>query len=100
MSHTELNRLNQELLISQKVGESIDTINLIDIIKGNDLDNYLIDTNGDTINSKTFDQKVILLDFWFLACKPCIVELPGLDLLIKKINSDKFRFRSSKKFSK
>jgi hypothetical protein len=31
-----------------------------------------------------------MLDFWYLACPPCIVELPGLAHLEKKLASDDF----------
>jgi len=90
ISETEFTSFNKEFLIVLENDNSKDTINLIDIIKGKNYQNHLIDINGDTINSQTFGDKVILLDFWFLTCKPCIVELPGLDLLAKKVKSDKF----------
>jgi len=86
----KLQEYNKQLLITQKTAKSVDTTNLIDIISGDDKEAFMIDLNGDTLNHKSFDQKVILLDFWYLACKPCIVEMPGLDLLAKKVNSPDF----------
>jgi len=49
-----------------------------------------INQNGDTINYSSFKDKVVLVNFWFLACPPCIVELSGLELLNKKVRSDDF----------
>lgn len=68
----------------------LDTINLSNIIKGLDRKSSFLDQHGETINYLTFQDKVVLIDFWFLNCKPCIVELPGLELLNKKIRSDDF----------
>lgn len=68
----------------------VDTFNLVDIIRGADQDRILYDQNGIPINYDSLANKVILLDFWFLACPPCIVELPGLELLDKKVASTDF----------
>ena len=90
-SFIEIDHQNEELLISKMndVGK-LDTIDLFKVIRGIDKTTYFIDQNKDTVNHETFKQSVNLLDFWFLNCKPCIVELPGLDLLNKKINSKSF----------
>jgi len=85
------NTLNQEILIGKLNGNgTLDTINLTQIINGIDTVNSFVDQNGNTINYRSFKDKVILLDFWFLACPPCIVELPGLELMKKKIPSNEF----------
>ena len=62
-------------------GEKMDTIFLRDIIEGKDKKSFLIDQRGDTIHYKTFKNKVVLLDFWFLNCKPCIAEFAGFDII-------------------
>lgn len=58
-----------------------DTIILSDIVKGLDQHSFFIDHRGDTVDYRTFENKVILLDFWFLACLPCIRDLPRLSVL-------------------
>ncbi len=90
VSEYELEKLNNKLLVKHQTNNATDTINLIDLIKGKDQKSFFIDINGDTINNESFKEKVVLLDFWFIDCPPCIVELPGLELLQKKINSEKF----------
>lgn len=68
----------------------LDTFNLVDVIRGVDQDRILYDQHGTPISYDSLAQKVVLLDFWFLACAPCIVELPGLELLDKKVAADDF----------
>ncbi|MEZ5030902.1 MAG: hypothetical protein R2787_05860 [Saprospiraceae bacterium] len=79
------------LLISiRNDDDSRDTISLKDIILGNDQSTMFRDQNNQVVNYKTLQNKVILLDFWFIRCPPCIVDLPGLDLLNDKVNSSEF----------
>jgi len=83
--------LKEELLISYSLPNgSLDTLDFIKIINGTDKESSFINQNGDTINYSSFKNKVVLVNFWFLACPPCIVELSGLELLNKKVRSDDF----------
>jgi len=36
--------------------------------------------------------RVIVLNFWLLACKPCIMEIPELNKLVEKYNGDNICF--------
>ncbi|MCF8238601.1 MAG: redoxin domain-containing protein [Saprospiraceae bacterium] len=79
------------LLISiRNDDDTRDTISLKDIIIGQDKKTIFRDQHNQIVNFETFKDKVILLDFWFIRCPPCIVDLPGLDLLNKKVNSSEF----------
>ncbi|MEO1513448.1 MAG: SCO family protein [Bacteroidota bacterium] len=81
----------RELLISQMDKDGmLDTFDLVKVINGTDKEHRFIDQNGQQIDYRTFQKKVVLLDFWFLRCRPCMMELPGLELLHKKVNSDQF----------
>ena len=40
---------------------------------------YMEDINGNSISSEGAKGKVIVLNFWFTACKPCIAEIPDLN---------------------
>jgi peroxiredoxin len=42
------------------------------------------DINGNTISSKDAKGKVIVLNFWFIACKPCKAEIPELNEVYEK----------------
>lgn len=91
LNEHQLEQLNKELLIGYvHAGGQLDTINLINIINGTDQTTNFISHQGDTINYLSFQNKVVLLDFWFLDCRPCIVELPGIGLINKKITSPTF----------
>ena len=44
----------------------------------------MIDINGNTILSKDTKGKVVVLNFWFTTCKPCISEIPELNAVYEK----------------
>ncbi len=44
----------------------------------------LKDLNGRSITNKDLNNKVVVLNFWFAACKPCIKEMPELNKLVEK----------------
>ncbi len=80
-----------ELLISlQHPDGSRDTFDFFKVVRGEDRRSSFTDHMGKVVNYKSFQDRVILADFWYLRCRPCIMELPGLDLLNKSIESDKF----------
>lgn len=41
----------------------------------------LVDLAGDSITNADLAEKVVLLNFWFTRCKPCIEEMPALNAL-------------------
>ena len=47
----------------------------------------LIDINGGKHNLNSLKGKVIVLNFWFIQCKPCVAEFPELNDLKKKFKS-------------
>jgi len=71
-----------------------DTINLSAIISGEDKTSFFLDQYGDTINHKALKGKVLLLDFWFLDCKPCVAEITGFDLISSKFKGKPFKVLS------
>jgi len=42
------------------------------------------DINGNVISSENTKGKVVVLNFWFTACKPCIAEIPELNEVFEK----------------
>ena len=38
-------------------------------------------TEGDTIDLKQTKGKVVVINFWFIDCHPCIAEMPGMNKL-------------------
>lgn len=47
------------------------------------------DLDGKTISSKKAKGKVIVLNFWFTSCKPCISEIPELNEVYEKYKDNK-----------
>lgn len=44
----------------------------------------LIDYTGDTLHLKNTESKLLLLDFWFRGCPPCIQSMPAIEKVFKK----------------
>lgn len=51
-------------------------------------DFIVTDLNGNNIKLSELRGKVIVLNFWFIKCKPCIVEMPHLNELQSQFNFD------------
>jgi peroxiredoxin len=61
------------------------------------IDNYILgckapafktcNISGDSIIFDKIKNKVIVIDFWFMSCPPCITELPGLNKLVKEFEN-------------
>lgn len=47
------------------------------------------DLNGNVYNRETTKDKVIVLNCWFVHCKPCVAEIPSLNQLVKKYKNRK-----------
>ena len=41
-----------------------------------------IDIENSVWENKSFDDKIVVLNFWFIGCKPCIKEIPELNKLV------------------
>lgn len=52
----------------------------------------LYDMNGKLCDTKFLKGKIVVLNFWFVACKPCINEMPVLNTIKKKHDSEKIVF--------
>ncbi len=44
------------------------------------------DKDGNAVKLSKFKGKVIILNFWKATCRPCLIELPGLNTLAQKHN--------------
>lgn len=44
----------------------------------------MTDLNGNEISSENTKGKVVVLNFWFTACKPCVAEIPELNEVYEK----------------
>lgn len=45
------------------------------------------DIKGNTFSLSDLKDKVVVLNFWFLACKPCVMEIPALNELVEKFKN-------------
>lgn len=48
----------------------------------------LVDLNGNIISSENTKGKVVVLNFWFASCKPCIAEVPELNEVYESFKED------------
>jgi thiol-disulfide isomerase/thioredoxin len=46
------------------------------------------DLFGEKINTKDYKGKILVLNFWFTTCGPCIMEMPSLNKLVDKYGQD------------
>ncbi len=53
------------------------------------LDFNLTDLDGKMVTLSELKGKVVVLNFWFTMCKPCIQEMPDLNKLTEKYRDDK-----------
>ncbi|PWV56965.1 peroxiredoxin [Chitinophaga sp. S165] len=52
----------------------------------------LYDLNGKLYDTEFLKGKIVVLNFWFVACKPCINEMPVLNAIKKKHDPEKIVF--------
>ena len=48
----------------------------------------LTDMNGNTISSQSTQGKVVVLNFWFVGCKPCLKEIPELNKVYEEFGKN------------
>ncbi|QTD38941.1 TlpA family protein disulfide reductase [Polaribacter batillariae] len=52
---------------------------------GTDASNFSVtDINGNEYSLESLKGKIVVLNFWFVECKPCIEEMPELNRIVKK----------------
>jgi len=56
------------------------------------LDFIVTDLNGNTIKLSELKGKVVVLNFWFTRCGPCVVEMPKLNELVKEYKNKEVVF--------
>ena len=47
---------------------------------------------GELISNSDLRDKYVIVNFWFIGCKPCIQEIPELNKLVEKYNGDSVLF--------
>lgn len=48
--------------------------------------------DGSKISNHSLKGKVSVINFWFLACTPCLAEIPGFKILVDKYGTEQFNF--------
>lgn len=53
---------------------------------------FMTDVNGNTFRKEDFENKIVVVNYWFVECPPCIKEIPELNALVEefKENDDIF----------
>ncbi len=50
------------------------------------------DLNGNAYSLADLKGKIVVLNFWFIACKPCLIEIPELNNLVEKYSEKEVVF--------
>lgn len=50
------------------------------------------DINGNNYSLESLKGKVIVINFWFVECKPCVMEMPELNKLVEKYKNKEVVF--------
>jgi len=50
------------------------------------------DIKGNTYTSEELKGKVVVLNFWFIGCAPCRIEIPGLNEMVKHYDKEEVVF--------
>ena len=72
---------------NQQKGAKLDT-SINGIINKPAIDFVAMDINGKRVSLSGLIGKVVVLNFWFTTCKPCIAEMPNLNELKNKYEND------------
>lgn len=81
---------NKKTDIKNKPKAEKDFRNELDGSKVGDLN--FEDLNGEKFNLENLKGKIIVLNFWFTQCKPCVAEFPGLNKLKQKYINQEVEF--------
>jgi thiol-disulfide isomerase/thioredoxin len=52
----------------------------------------MTDLDGNTIDPKNLIGKIVVVNFWFTGCRPCIMEMPELNEMVKKFKPEEVVF--------
>jgi len=51
-----------------------------------------VDLSGEALKLSDFKGKLVVLNFWFIGCKPCIMEMPELNELVEEYKAEDIVF--------
>lgn len=81
--------------IARMTGEKVAEKNWITCSSKSIVPNIIsTDIKGDSINIFNLDNKVIVLNFWYLGCPPCMKEIPSLNKLSEEFKNKDVEFFS------
>lgn len=92
---------NPKALVFEKATEEVmqSKIELFESAPGSDFmikefapDFRLNNLEGNQVNLSDLKGEVVLLNFWFVGCKPCIMEMPELNELVEEFESQGVNF--------
>lgn len=78
-----------DTLLKQLVNDTVGYVDYFrawqDCIRGQQMPNFSAETlTGERIQTHQFKGKVLVINLWFMACAPCMAELPALNRLVKE----------------
>ncbi len=87
------------LMANVVTGQSLSTINNSNVDSflnarqtapiGKPFPSFTVITGLDTVSNKAFEGKIVLLNFWFEGCHPCMAEMKALEELQQQMKDNK-----------
>lgn len=47
---------------------------------------------GVKVSNRSLEGRVSIINFWFIACPPCVAEIPGLNAIVEKYGADQINY--------
>lgn len=77
----------------EKDNNLMDMQQWMNCVKGKKIPEFkAVSISGDSIDTKNLRGKVVIINFWFIECHPCIAELPALNKLVKEYKNKEVVF--------
>jgi thiol-disulfide isomerase/thioredoxin len=82
-------KLAMGLLLTMVVSpQTADAQGAAAVKKGSSYPAFSISYDGKTLQSDSLRGKMIWMNFWFEACKPCVAEMPAIQEIVQKYEAD------------
>ncbi|MEQ9467247.1 MAG: TlpA disulfide reductase family protein [Ekhidna sp.] len=77
----------------EQIREVADARKEVKRMKGEPFPDFSLTTiNGDVVTSENTKGKILLVNFWFTRCRPCIMEMPEMNEMVEEFKDEEVLF--------